>query len=76
MELKVRFKFWLVSLLGITTLAVAACAIEKPGAIDNSQVLRTQTDCNKGNYSRQRSQTTVSSGGVSRTYSSSSTTCE
>jgi hypothetical protein len=73
----VQFKFGLLSLLGITTaLSVAACAIAKPGAIDNSQVLRTQTDCNKGNYSHQRSQTTVSSGGVSRTYSSTSTKCE
>ncbi|MDZ4878494.1 MAG: hypothetical protein CLLPBCKN_007929 [Chroococcidiopsis cubana SAG 39.79] len=71
-----RFKFWLLGLLSVTTLSVAACAIEQPRAIDNSQVLRTRTDCNKGNYSHQRSQTTVSSGGVSRTYSSSSTTCE
>lgn len=40
------------------------------------QVVRTQTNCKGGTYSQQSSQTTVSNGGVSRTYSSASTVCK
>jgi hypothetical protein len=39
------------------------------------QVKRTRNTCNGGSYSHQSTQTTVSNGGVSRTYSSASTMC-
>ncbi len=40
------------------------------------QVRRTQNNCKGGSYSHQSSQTTVSSGGISRTQSSESTMCK
>lgn len=42
---------------------------------ESPQVRRTQNTCKNGSYSRQSSQSTVSSNGVSRTRSSESTVC-
>jgi len=49
--------------------------IKRRPPVVNPQVRRTQTNCKGSTYSHQSSQTTVSSGGVTRTRSSESTVC-